>query len=110
MVEGRPLQLAIPPKGQFSLGLRWSPDRRTRLALSYTNVGDQIARSGYYSMAYPLLGYQYANLTASRDLGAGWKLNAALLNMFNESYETQPGFPRPGRNWTLGLSRTASMK
>ncbi len=110
VVEGQPLQLAIPPKGQFSLGLRWSPDRRTHLALSYTNVGDQLARSGYYSMAYPLPGYQYANLTASRDLGSGWKLNAALLNMFDESYETQPGFPRPGRNWTLGFSRTASMK
>ncbi len=110
MAEGQPLQLAVPPKGQSSLGLRWAPDRRTRLALSYTNVGDRIARSGYYALAYPLDGYSYANLTASRELGVGWSLNAALNNMFDAAYESQPGFPRPGRNYTVGFSRTASMK
>jgi outer membrane receptor protein involved in Fe transport len=108
--EGRPLQLAVPPKGQFSLGVRWAPDRRTRLALSYTNVGDRIARSGYYALAYPLDGYDYANLTASRELGAGWSLNAALNNIFDEVYESQPGFPRPGRNYTFGVSHTISVK
>jgi outer membrane receptor protein involved in Fe transport len=110
MAEGRPLQLAVPPKGQASLGLRWAPGRRTRVALSYTHVGDRIARSGYYSMAYPLDGYSYANLTASRELGAGWSLNAAMNNMFDAAYESQPGFPRPGRNFTFGFSRTASMR
>jgi outer membrane receptor protein involved in Fe transport len=108
--EGHPLQLAVPPKGQSSLGLRWAPDRRTRLALSYTNVGDRLARSLYYGMAYPLDGYSYANLTASRELGAGWSLNAALNNMFDAAYESQPGFPRPGRNFTFGLSRTTRMQ
>ena len=110
MAEGRPLQLAVPPKGQFSLGLRWAPDRRTRLALSYTSMGDRIARSGYYSMAYSLPAYSYANLTASRQLGAGWSLNAALNNMFDAAYESQPGFPRPGRNFTFGFSHTSSIK
>jgi outer membrane cobalamin receptor len=110
VAEGRPLQLAVPPKGQFSVGLRWAPGRRTHLAFSYTGVGDRLARSGYYSMAYPLSGYHYANLTASRELGGGWRLNAAMDNVFDEFYESQPGFPRPGRNFTVGLSRTASMQ
>jgi len=110
VAEGRPLQLAVPPKGQFSLGLRWAPDRRTRLALSYTNVADRIARSGYYAFAYPLDGYSYANLTASRELGAGWSLNAALNNMFDAAYESQPGFPRPGRNFTFGVTHTTGLR
>jgi outer membrane receptor protein involved in Fe transport len=111
MAEGRPLQLAVPPRGQFSLGLRWSsPDALTRLALSYTNVDAQLARSGYYALAYPLPGYHYANLTASRELGAGWALSAAMNNMFDEDYESQPGFPRPGRNYVFGISRSGSFK
>lgn len=109
--EGRPLQLAVPPKGQFSLGLRWSsPNSRTRLALSYTNVADQIARSGYYALAYSLDGYQYANLTAQVDLGHGWAINTALNNIFDETYQSQPGFPRPGRNYVIGISRTATYR
>jgi len=108
--EGRPLQLAVPPKGQFSLGVRWAPNRRTRLALSYTNVGDRIARSGYYALAYPLDGYGYANLTVSREIRSGWSLNAGINNLFDAEYESQPGFPRPERNFTFGLSRTSSME
>ena len=53
--DGRTLQVAVPPGGQFSLGLRWAtPNNCDHLALSYTSVGDQIARSGYYAYAYPL--------------------------------------------------------
>jgi outer membrane receptor protein involved in Fe transport len=109
--DGQPLQLAVPPQGQFSTGLRWtSPNSRSRLALSYTHVDDQLARSGYYQYAYPLDGYQYANLTGAIDLSKGWAVNAALNNIFNEKYESQPGFPRPGRNFVLGISRVQTFE
>ena len=107
---GQALQLAVPPKGQYSLGLRWAADRRTNVAFSYTNVGDRLARSGYYALAYPLDGYGYANLTLSRELGAGWNAHASLLNVLDAEYESQPGFPRPGRNYSLSFSHTAKIQ
>ncbi len=40
----------------------------------------------------------------------GWDISAGLNNLFDEQYETQPGFPMPGRNWVFGLTHTAEVQ
>ena len=104
IIGSQAMQVATPPGNSYNVGLRWSPDQRTRLALSYANVGDYLARARYFAGAWPIEAYQLANLTLSRELGKGWRLSAAVDNLLNEEYETQPGFPRPGRNYRVGLA------
>ena len=100
--DGRPLQVAVPPGGQFSLGLRWAtPNNCDHLALSYTSVGDQIARSGYYAYAYPLDAYHYANFTVTHNLKNGWALNCG------GGQHLQRDLRKPAR-FSRGLAATTS--
>jgi outer membrane receptor protein involved in Fe transport len=105
-IGDQPIQVAVPPRNQVSLGVRCSPADRTKLAVSYTNVADYLARARYFTGGWPIEGYQLTNVTLSHELPKGWRLTAKMSNLFDEEYETQPGFPRPGRNWSVGLSCT----
>jgi outer membrane receptor protein involved in Fe transport len=111
MIGDQPLQLSVPPDNMVNVGLRWSPDEnRTRVCLTFKYVSDYLAWARYFAGAWPMDGYQVANLTVSRDLGKGWSLSAGLNNIFGEEYETQPGFPMPGRNYSIGLMRKVNVK
>ena len=106
VIGDQPLQLSVPPDNMVNVGLRWSPDEdRTRVGLTFKYVSDYLAWARYFPGAWPMDGYQVANLTVSRDFGNGWSLSAGLNNMFGEEYETQPGYPMPGHNYSVGLAR-----
>jgi len=107
VIGGQPLQLAVPPDGILNVGLRWSPDEeRTRVGLTYKYASSYLAWARYFAGAWPMESYHVANMTVSREIGSGWRISAALNNMFGEEYETQPGYPMPGRNYAMSLSRT----
>jgi|GEM_PF-1736408 len=107
IIGGQPLQLAVPPDSILNVGLRWSPDEgRTKLGLTYKYTSSYLAGARYFAGAWPIDGYQVANMTVSREIGSGWQVSAALNNVVDEDYQTQPGYPMPGRSYALGLSHT----
>ncbi len=110
VIGDRPLQLAIPPDSSLNFGVRWRPHDRLRLGITHRYVSDYLARARYFSGGWPIDAYQVSNLTASYRLGNGWDVSAGLSNLFDEQYETQPGFPMPGRNFVVGIVHTAEIR
>ena len=110
VIGDRPLQLAIPPDSSVNFGVRWRPNARLRLNLTHRYVSDYLARARYFNGGWPIDAYEVSNLTASYAVGKGWDISAGLNNLFDEQYETQPGFPMPGRNWVFGLTHTAEVQ
>ncbi|UCC67513.1 MAG: TonB-dependent receptor [Armatimonadota bacterium] len=107
VIGGQPLQLAIPPGNIFNVGLRWSlHGGRTKISPTYKYVSSYLAGARYFAGAWPIDSYQVTNVSVSREVGKGWSFTAALNNIFDQEYETQPGYPMPGRNYLVGLSRT----
>ena len=105
VIGDQPLQLAIPPDSSINFGVRLRPNPRMRLSLTHRYVSDYIARARYFSGGWPIGAYQVSNLTLSYRAGRGWNISAGLNNLFAREYETQPGFPMPGRNWVFGVTR-----
>jgi len=105
-IGGQPLQMAIPPDSTLNFGVRWHPSDRTKISLSHRRVADYIARARYFSGGWPIDAYDVSNLSLSQELGKGWALRATVDNLFDEGYETQPGYPMPGRTYLVGVSRT----
>jgi len=54
--------------------------------------------------------YDIANLSLTRDIGDDWQVSASINNLFDEDYFTQPGFPMPGRHYSVGLFRSFELK
>jgi len=105
-IGGQPLQLAIPPDSTFNFGVRWSPRERTKVSISHRHVSHYIARARYFSGGWPIDAYSVSNLSASHEFGDGWSLRATVDNLFDEDYETQPGYPMPGRNYCASVAKT----
>lgn len=106
-IGDQPLQLAVPPDHMLNVGLRWSPDEgRTRGAVTFRYVSDYLASARYFAGAWPMDAYHVSNVSLSREFADGWRVHGAVNNLADEQYETQPGYPMPGRNWFLGVTRT----
>jgi outer membrane receptor for ferrienterochelin and colicin len=105
-IGDQPIQLAIPPDDMFNFGVRWNPTDRTRLSVTHRSVSDYLARARYFSGAWEIDAYNVSNATLRHELGKGWAVYGMLGNIFDEDYSTQPGYPMPGRNYSVGLTRT----
>jgi outer membrane receptor for ferrienterochelin and colicin len=110
LIEGRPLGVQLPPHNMVNGGLRWRPNERTEVAFTHRVVGSYRATSGYFGGTVAIEAYQVASLTVSRDLAPNLKLNAGIDNLFDEDYQTLPGFPMPGRNYFIGLTHTSPIR
>ena len=75
--------------GRFSVGASWYIAGRT-----YDDIANQD----------PLGGYTLTNLRAGWQVNRDWKLQLALNNAFDKTYETAGYYNQPGRNVMLTLS------
>jgi vitamin B12 transporter len=75
--------------GRFSVGASWYIAGRT-----YDDIANQD----------PLGGYTLTNLRAGWQVNRDWKLQLALNNAFDKTYETAWYYNQPGRNVMLTLS------
>ena len=75
--------------GRFSVGASWYIAGRT-----YDDIANQD----------PLGGYTLTNLRAGWQVDRDWKLQLALNNAFDKTYETAGYYNQPGRNVMLTLS------
>lgn len=90
-----------------SLGSHWQFAPGWRLHADFQLVDDQFVQGVRFDdPPEPIDSYAQANLKVSRAFDFGrthGRVYLAVRNLFDESFEYQPGYPAPGINWMLGF-------
>ncbi len=89
-------------------GLSWVTSGGYRLSLDLEHVADRWVLNPRYAVIQEKVdGYRLVNGRLSLPLaflGDGLEAFVAGENLAGERYEHRPGYPMPGRSWTLGLA------
>jgi vitamin B12 transporter len=86
------LALLRRPQRKLGVETRWTPDQHWALAWSAQWVDER------RDFATDLRSYALFDLSASRDLGPNWRVQARLSNAFDRDYVLADGFNTPGRS------------
>ena len=93
---------------EIKSGLRFGHEQTTA-SLSYVLIGPQKV-TNWDDWANPKTetkgSFSFWDLTMTQGLFGNWKLEASIMNLFNEEYEWARGYPMPERTFTIGLSYT----
>jgi outer membrane cobalamin receptor len=100
-------ELLLTGRSQWQAGIyaAWNFTPDWNLSLNYRYSGEQYAGSQHTGSGTVTELDSYYRLDAAVywDVNALVRLNAALDNAFDESYETAVGFPAPGRSLRMGI-------
>lgn len=88
-------------RGMARLGRPFRADTEAWLRIAYSGSRED---SSVPTGSIQLPAYLRTDLGIDREIAHGWRLSAALLNLFNRRYEPTVGTPAPGMELRVGIS------
>lgn len=108
LTDTDPADVPNAPETTLTAGLAWSSAAGWRLNLDAEWVDEQlIVNPRFPGIPQAIDAYGLVNgrlgVPLRRLLGIDADLFVAVENLLDESYQLRPGYPMPGRGWTVGL-------
>ncbi len=103
--NSRPSDVPNSPRWTWVSGLNYLLGRRLRLNADAEWVDRQFVLNPRFAVSQQAVGaYFLLNGRCAYRLGRRRELFVAVENVMNSDYEFRPGYPMPGRTWTIGLN------